>query len=135
RESAHLRSVRAGASDEDELVRSRIRKRAQEGRVDGAEDGRVRADAEAEREHGDEGESGPPRQGAQAEEKISAESVHAGSPCEGHACLGPRNQTPISPPYGRSWDRESRKRTPSRRPPLRHCQKSKAAPMTSQPRT
>ena len=42
----------------DEAVGVRIRKRREQDRVDHAEDRRVRADAEREREHGDESEPG-----------------------------------------------------------------------------
>ena len=45
-------------SDGDQLLRLRERQRLEENRVDHAEDGGVRADAEREREHGDESETG-----------------------------------------------------------------------------
>ena len=56
--NGNLRLVQIRFSNDGQALRLRIRERLEQNRVDHAEDGGVRADAERQREHGDKSESG-----------------------------------------------------------------------------
>src|SRR5439155_24578768 len=65
-----------GEHDLDEPVRSRIGQRLEQHGVDRAEDGGIGADAEREREHGDEREGGAFGERADGEAEVLEEGVH-----------------------------------------------------------
>src|SRR3954469_18583784 len=69
-----LRTLRS--PDHDDLFGMLIGKRTNEHGVDDGEDRRVGADAEGEREGGDDGERRPPSEGANGETKILKQDVH-----------------------------------------------------------
>src|SRR3989449_1926305 len=73
---ANPHSPEPGGHDLDQPVRSRVRQRPEQNAVDRAEDGRVRADAEGEREHGDEREAGAFGERAGGVTEILEQRVH-----------------------------------------------------------
>src|SRR2546430_897970 len=73
---AEVHAPEPGRHDLDEPVRSGVRQRLEQHGVDRAEDGGIGADAEREREHGDEREAGASREGADRVPEILEQGVH-----------------------------------------------------------
>src|SRR5262249_39100281 len=83
-----------GGVDLDELLGLLEVERLQERRVDHAEDRRVRADAEREREDRDGREAGTAQEPARREAKIEQQRLHGATPTgSGERALRPRSPT------------------------------------------
>ena len=95
--SVRFRPVEPRA-ERDELVGPVVRQRPQQHRVDHAEDRGVGADAERQRQHGDEREGGAPRQSADRESKVPPERIH-------HATSRWKGSVPTSRPSKSSTSR------------------------------
>ena len=80
---------------EDESVRVRHRQRPQQERIERAEDRRVRADSERQRQHDDGREAGADAQGPPPITKVLQQDLHADTPHQGTIKLCARGPPPV----------------------------------------